>query len=96
MSQRHISDNVNSFNTINVWNDYMVADERSEILAWLSPLEPRTRHQDIQTRRVDEVGDWFLQTQEYRNWFGGIHGGESHGAALFSYGGPGVGKTFIR
>ena len=52
--------------------------------------------QDIRDRRVDEVGDWFLQTQEYRNWFGGIHGGESHGAALFSYGGPGVGKTFIR
>ena len=96
MSQHHINDNVNSFNNINVWNAYAVADERSEILAWLSPLEPQRRHHDIQTRRVDEVGGWLLQTQEYQNWFGGIHVGESDGAALFCYGDPGVGKTFIR
>ena len=96
MSQHHINDNVNSFNNINVWNTYTVADERSEILAWLSPLEPQRRHHDIQTRRVDEVGDWLLQTQEYRSWVGGIHVGESDGTALFCYGGPGVGKTFIR
>ena len=74
----------------------MVADEKSEILAWLSPLEPRIRYQDIQTRRVDGVGAWLLQTQEYRNWAGGIRGGESDGSALFCYGGPGVGKTYIR
>ena len=96
MSQHYISDNVNSFNNTNVWNTYTVADERSEILAWLSPLEPQRRHHDIKTRRVDEVGDWLLQTEEYRSWVGGIHMGESDGAALFCYGGPGVGKTFIR
>ena len=73
-----------------------MANERSEILAWLSPLEPRIRHEDIRTRRIDEVGDWILQTQEYRNWFGGIRVSEADGAALFCYGGPGVGKTFIR
>ena len=96
MSQHHINDNVNSFNNINVWNTYTVANERSEILAWLSPLEPQRRHHDIKTRRVDEVGGRLLQTQEYQSWFGGIHVGESGGAALFCYGGPGVGKTFIR
>ena len=73
-----------------------MADERSQILAWLSPLEPRIRHHDIQTRRVDKVGDWLLQTEEYRNWFSGIRGDESSGAALFCYGNPGVGKTYIR
>ena len=73
-----------------------MANERSEILAWLSPLEPRIRHEDIRTRRIDEVGGWLLQTQEYQNWFGGIRVGESDGAALFCYGGPGVGKAFIR
>ena len=96
MSQHYVKDNINSFNTNNVWNNYTVADERSEILAWLSPLEPRIRHQDIRTRRVDEVGDWLLQAQEYRNWFGGMIGGGSNGSALFCYGGPGVGKTYIR
>jgi len=85
MSQHHISNNVNSFNNINnVWNNYTVADERSEILAWLSPLEPQIRHQDSRARRVDGVGDWLLKTQEYRNWFGGIHSGSSDDPALFS------------
>ena len=95
MSQPHINDNINSFNTNqsfdNVWNNCTVADEDSGILAWLSPLEPQIRHHDIRTRRVDEVGRWLLQTEEYRNWFGGIGGG----SALFCYGGQGVGKTYI-
>ena len=100
MFQYHIRDNINSFNTNiavnNVSNNYTVADEKAQILSWLSPLEPQTRHKDIRTRRVNEVGDWLLQTEEYRNWFGGIHGGIIDGSALFCYGGPGVGKTYIR
>jgi len=96
MSQHHINDNTNCFNINNVWNNCTVADEKSEILAWLSPLEPRIRHQDIRTRRVDGVGDWLLQTQEYKDWFGGIHGGKSDSSALFFCGGPGVGKTYMR
>jgi len=96
MSQHYVKDNINSFNTNNMWNNYTVDDERSKILAWLSPLEPQIRHQDIRTRRVDEVGDWLLQTQEYQSWLGGTSGGESNGSALFCHGGPGVGKTYIR
>ena len=60
----HTSDNINSFNPTNsfnnVWNNVTVADEKSEFLAWLSPLEPQRRHQDIRTRRIDEVGNWLL------------------------------------
>ena len=97
MSHYHIKDNFNSFNTINnVSNNYAMADEKSQILAWLSPLEPQRRHHDIRTRRVDEVGNWLLQTEEYRNWSSAIGGGRSDGSALFCYGGPGVGKTYIR
>ena len=100
MSQHHIKDNINSFNTNvsfnNVSNNYTATDEKSEILAWLSPLEPQRRHQDIRTRRVNEVGDWLLRTEEYRNWLGGIRGGKSNGSALFCYGDPGVGKTYMR
>ena len=73
-----------------------MADEKSEVLAWLSPLEPRIRHQDIRTRRVDKVGDWLLQTQEYQDWFVGVRGGKPDSSALFCYGGPGVGKTYMR
>jgi len=89
--------NTNSFNSLCIARDYpAAADERSAILAWLSPLEPRIRHQDIRAQRVDRVGAWLFRTEEYLNWFGGSRGGESGGAALFCYGGPGVGKTYIR
>jgi len=47
MSQHLIRDNINSWNTSifnNVLNNYTVADEKSEILAWLSTLEPQRRH----------------------------------------------------
>ena len=99
MSQ-YICGNSNCFNTDNsvnyVWNNCTVADEKNEILAWLSPLQPRRRHEDIRTRRIDEVGDWLLQTEEYRNWCVGTHVAKYDSQALFCYGDPGVGKTYIR
>ena len=88
------SNNTNSFN--NVQNNYVVADDRSQLLAWLSPLEPRLRHRDIQERRVDNVGEWLLQTEEFRNWHDLSGESEDNKVVLFCYGGPGVGKTFIR
>ena len=98
MSQHFTRDNNNSFNTTNsfnnVWNNCTIADDRSPLLAWLSPLEPRVRHRDIQERRVDNVGEWLLQTDEFRSWHAGS--GEGDKAVLFCHGGPGVGKTFIR
>ena len=72
------------------------ADERTEILAWLSPLDPWIRHNEIRAQRVEHVGDWLLQTEEYQSWFDGISSGESDNSALFCYGDPGVGKTYIR
>ena len=82
--------------TVNVSNNFTIADDRSSLLAWLSPLEPRLRHQDIQASRVENVGEWLLQTEEYRSWFTGSEGSESNNAVLFCYGNPGVGKTYIR
>ena len=70
-----------------------ITHEKFAFLAWLSPLEPQRRHQDIRTRRVDEVGDWRSQTEEYRNSFGGFRGARSDSLALFCHGGLGVGKT---
>jgi len=99
MSQYTIDNSAfsNNRNSFNVQNNY-VADDRSQLLAWLSPLEPRLRHQDIQERRVDNVGEWLLQTEEFKSWHDGSGEGEGEDdkAVLFGYGGPGVGKTFIR
>jgi len=86
----------NNTNHISNVNNYGSVDERDKILAWLSPLEPRIRHHDIRSHRVEHVGDWLLQTEEYRNWFDGIRDEESGGSALFCHGAPGVGKTYIR
>jgi len=88
----NLSNNTNSFN---VQNNYTV-DDRSPLLKWLSPLEPELRHQDIRERRVDNVGEWLLKTKEFRSWH--ERGGEGEGdkEVLSCYGGPGVGKTFMR
>ena len=98
MSQYHINDSANSFNTNsfnNVWNYYIVIDDRSQLLTWLSPLEPKLRHRDIQERRVGNVGERLLKTEEFGSWYHWNGEGEGDNAILFCHGGPGVGKTFI-
>jgi len=103
MSQNIFNNNINSQNTTNshnttnnVWNNCTVTDESSQLLTWLSPLDPGLRHGDIQDRRIDDVGEWLMRTEEFGRWSG--LGGEAEGdkAVLFCYGKPGVGKTFIR
>ena len=94
MSQS-FSNNINSLNTT-VTNNFTAADDRSDILAWLSPLDPKLRHQDVQDRRAENVGEWLLQTQEFKTWYAGDEGGVPDNAVLLCYGDPGVGKTYIR
>ena len=84
--------NKNSFNVTNSYNT-TYADEDAQILEWLSPLEPRLRHQDVRTRRLDGLGDWFLQTDDFVNWCDGKDG--SSMATLFCSGAPGAGKTYL-
>jgi len=79
-------------NTINC----TTIDERSQLLTWLSPLEPGLRHLDIRERRVENVGEWLLETEEFKRWYAGSGGGESDDAVLFCHGDIGVGKTYIR
>ena len=94
MSRYPIYNNNNCFNYTN-FNNYTVADDRSALLGWLSPLEPKLRYRDIQERRADNVGEWLLQTEEFRAWQNWSEDG-SDKAVLFCYGRPGVGKTFMR
>jgi len=79
----------NSYNT----NIYQ-SDEDTNIIQWLSPLEPGNRHHSVRTNRFEGVGDWLLETSEFREWRGG-HGGADK-AVLVCSGDPGVGKTFLR
>ena len=66
------------------------------MLTWLSPLDPKFRHKDIQGHRVENVGEWLLETEEFRCWYASNEGDASDNALLFCYGDPGVGKTYIR
>ena len=86
----------NNGNISDVWNSDTITDDRSQLLAWLSPLNPGLRHWDIQKHRADGIGEWLLETEEIRRWYAGSESGEGESAVLFCYGDPGVGKTFIR
>jgi len=93
------SGNINCNNVSNSHNNIVnlnqvIADENPEIMRWLSPLDPRRRHQDVRTDRFDGAGKWLLETSEFRKW---RHGeGRAQKAVLFCYGNPGVGKTILR
>ena len=92
-----ITGNSNSFNVCNSYNNVTyisTIDERAEILSWISRLEPLQRHQDIQTQRLDGVGEWFLRTTEFQTWYGGTEG--CIDTTLFCLGVPGAGKTFMK
>ena len=86
--------NANCGNTVGSHNKTVYkSDEDAQIARWLSPLEPNNRHQSVRTERFDGVGDWFLETIEFRQWR------DSDGAdkaVLFCSGNPGVGKTYLR
>jgi len=75
-------------------NNFYKSDEHAEIMRWISPLEPKDRHQGVRTERFDGIGDWVLETNEFREWRGGQ--GEVDRAVLFCSGNPGVGKTYLR
>jgi len=90
---QQIAGNVNSFNnTVNFVTQ--IDEEGHQILRWLSPLEPQKRHQGVRTGRLDSVGNWILESSEFRKWCDAEDGSEDR--VLFCYGNPGVGKTNVR
>jgi len=91
---RAFTNNIDCFNVSH--NIFITADEKPKIMAWLSPLEPKVRHQAIRDERVDRIGNWLLDTKDFREWYNGSENGGSDHAALFCYGDPGVGKSYIR
>jgi len=90
-SNQNIGYVLNSYNhTINVG----ISEEASGIQRWLSPLEPHARHQDVRNRRLDGVGDWVLENNEFESWRKSQD--SSANRTLLCYGDQGTGKTYIR
>ena len=97
LGHQQVSGNINSFNVnsnnIVNFNTEIDAEER-QILQWLSPLEPQQRHQGVRIDRLDGVGNWVLETAEFREW--SDKGDGCVEPVLFCCGNPGVGKTYLR
>jgi len=90
-SNQNIGNVLNSYNnTINLG----VSEETLRIQTWLSPLEPHARHQDVRNRRLDGVGDWVREKNEFELWRMSRDG--SGNPTLLCYGDQGAGKTYIR
>ena len=94
-----VTGNINSFNvstnhsnTVNFVTEIDVGGDQT--LQWLSPLEPQRRHQGVRTGRLDGIGNWVLETSQFRKWSDKEDG--CVGPVLFCYGNPGVGKTYLR
>jgi len=85
---------IGSFNNTSFNNTYYTFGEDADIMRWLSPLEPNNRHQGVRNDRLDGVGDWLLETGEWREWRASVGGVDN--AVLFCSGNPGVGKTYLR
>jgi len=92
---QYINANIGCGNMTSSFNSYVYnSDEDAEIMRWLSPLNPRNRHQGVSTDRFGGVGDWLLGTKEFRGWRSSESGAGN--AILFCSGNPGVGKTYLR
>jgi hypothetical protein len=65
------------------------AQERAEIIAWLSPLNFWTQQTDIHRRAQKGTGKWLLNHQKFQDW---VHG---QGETLWCPGMPGAGKTVL-
>ena len=95
MSQ-YFSNNTNILNTINMSNTFIVAGDRSNILSWFSPLDPKLRHQGIRDCRVKNVGEWFYKPRSLEASIKIVGKVNPVVQSYFFHGDPGAGKTFIR
>ena len=93
----HGSSNTNIANVSNSYNhttNVGASEELLRIQAWLSPLEPYARHEDVRNRRLDGVGEWVLQKDEFESWRRSPD--STANRTLLFYGDQGAGKTYIR
>ena len=88
-----VNDNTNYFSNagnVNVWNNYRYHCRRSVSTPTLgNTLSPNKGIGDIQERHFDNVGEWLIQTEEFRKWCGSGGEVENDSLVLFCYGDPG-------
>lgn len=63
---------------------------RNSVLKWISVDDYVSKHHDVLSKRQEGTGKWFLESGEYKAWYG--HSGPQR---LFRTGVPGAGKTML-
>jgi len=70
-------------------DDSQSAEERKEILGWLTPVDYVAQQNDFLARRQPGTGQWLLDSTEFKEWV--ANGNQT----LFCPGIPGAGKTIL-
>ncbi|EXJ74159.1 uncharacterized protein A1O5_02453 [Cladophialophora psammophila CBS 110553] len=63
----------------------------TDILDWLAPLSSLHKHRDLQVRRAEGTGRWFLEHPDFLHWAGDNNSKND----LLCVGGPGAGKSVL-
>jgi hypothetical protein len=69
----------------------VVDEKKSTLLNALLPLSFHEKHLDLQMRRLEGLGQWFLIMPTFVGWREGILEKDT----LWCHGLPGAGKTFL-
>lgn len=55
-------------NQAQILQNHHAAEEREEILDWISTVKHEQKHHDIRLPRVQGAGEWFLELNEFKCW----------------------------
>ncbi|KAI5782133.1 hypothetical protein FPQ18DRAFT_132404 [Pyronema domesticum] len=70
-------------------------EELEKIIQSISPLEPHERHYDIKSKRLENTGGLFLQTDELQTWRNTNPMQQGFSPICCCYGIPGAGKSIM-
>jgi ankyrin repeat protein len=65
------------------------SEEDRSILSWISTLDMELKHSEHRRMRINGIGEWFLQSDEFKEW----SSEDSQTSVLWCPGYPGTGKT---
>ncbi|KAI2734442.1 hypothetical protein DTO013E5_9989 [Penicillium roqueforti] len=68
--------------------------DRLDLMKWLSPINSAAKQADTLKLRDKSTGQWFLETDEFSNWFNQAQN-QRERRTLFCQGAPGTGKTLM-